>query len=279
MKLSPIDLNADLTEPLNKLIETIKEGIGAIYEPTKIRRKAKAISDAMITLTNAEISSKELVDRAAQRLGYQEIKRQINIESIISKTITNLPEKVDDTQVNPDWISNFFEQCKDISNEELQELWSRLLAREVASPSQISQRTLSILKTLTSAEARIFQIVSNLCWEFQTSLFLPQPSFLSKITSKAGIGWDEIFELQTIGLFASASLAVITIDNETILDYQSTSFKVVHNRPGKIQLPAIIMTKTGKELYKSINKKRYEDCFNLFITHFESEGLFKAEFL
>jgi hypothetical protein len=45
-KFSLIDLKA-LSEPACKLIETVGYAIGALYEPTRIVRKAKAEAKAM----------------------------------------------------------------------------------------------------------------------------------------------------------------------------------------------------------------------------------------
>ncbi|MEO8422213.1 MAG: hypothetical protein ABI457_13565 [Hyphomicrobium sp.] len=78
---------APLSAPVVKLIESVGDAVGVIYEPTRIRRRAKAEADALITNARAEVEVAEIADRAMKRLAYQEVKRQINIENIIADSI------------------------------------------------------------------------------------------------------------------------------------------------------------------------------------------------
>lgn len=55
-----------------------------------------------------------------------------------------------------DWFLRFFESAGNISNENMQLLWARVLAGEVVSPEGFSLRTLDILHNITSKEAELF---------------------------------------------------------------------------------------------------------------------------
>ena len=169
-KFSLVDLGK-LSKPVSKLIEAVSQGIGTLYEPTKIRRKAKAQADASIISAEAEIKKQELLKRAFKRFAFQEMGRQENIENIIKIAAANMGEKVSEEPVDRDWISRFFDTCKDISKEELQKIWGRLLAGEVARPNSYSINTLSILKNLNQEDAQLFNDFCSYIWVRKGNLF------------------------------------------------------------------------------------------------------------
>ncbi len=129
---SVIDLNG-LSKPTSKLIDAISNAIGTVYAPTHIKRIAKANAESDLIKARAEIDKQELQKRAFERLAHSQTRRQKNIESISEKAFSELPEESDNTQPNEDWMSEFFNLCQDVSDDNLQTLWARLLAGEVSS--------------------------------------------------------------------------------------------------------------------------------------------------
>lgn len=162
---SIVDLN-EISKPVTKLVEVVSNAVGAIYLPTHTRRMARAEADASLIKIDAEIEVQQLRERAAKRLTQVETRRQSNIESITEKAFDALPKDADSISPDPDWVSEFFNLCQDISDEQLQIIWSRLLAREVSSPGQYSIRTLQLLKTLTNREAVLFGIYCSSLIDF-----------------------------------------------------------------------------------------------------------------
>ena len=157
---------AGLSEPLKKLIEVVSDGIGAVARSWLIRKDAKALAEANKLLADGglTVGAAELEGLSAQiaaRVNYQEVKRQRNLGRIVEAAQKALPEKVSGTAVDPDWTSRFFSAAQEISNEEMQQLWGRLLAGEIAAPGSFSLRALDCLRNMTSAEARIFSEVCD----------------------------------------------------------------------------------------------------------------------
>lgn len=93
-----------------------------------------------------------------ERKYFQEIKKQGNINSTINFTMNELENEteVSDEKVDEDWINRFFNTIENISNEQLQQLWAKILAGEIKEPSTYSLRTLDILKNLSFKEAGCF---------------------------------------------------------------------------------------------------------------------------
>lgn len=166
-----------LAQPLQKLVETVASGIGKVYEPTHIRRMAKAKADEIQIISNSinenivlpihyEAGSicintedaNQLARRAQTRALYQEMKKQQNIESVIGKAYEELStaSEVSDTPVDSDWVSEFFDNVANVSNEQMQILWGKLLAGEIKQPGSFSLRTLGTLKNMSQKDAEYF---------------------------------------------------------------------------------------------------------------------------
>ena len=128
---------------------------------------AKAQADARSTLippeavVGGEVTFGALVD---QRIQFQEQKRQSNIESVVQQAALELGDKeVQDHQVDHDWTARFFSDVQDVSSEQMQALWAKILADEVTRPGSTSIRTLSILRNLNQDVAGLFAKFCCIC--------------------------------------------------------------------------------------------------------------------
>lgn len=89
---SPL-INLNLTEPISKLIETVGNGVGILYEPKRIRKKALAEAEALKISTEGRLQAQELEARAQIRLDYLELRRQKNIEAIVGQAASQMPSE------------------------------------------------------------------------------------------------------------------------------------------------------------------------------------------
>jgi hypothetical protein len=155
-------INLDgLSKPATALIEKISGAIGILYEPTRIKRKAKAESDAQKIKKLAELDLLDKIEqRAVSRLLIEEKKKQENIEYITGEALNNLNEGAKPEDIEDDWISHFFEKCKIVSDTEMKGLWARVLAGEANNPGSFSRRTVEFIATMDKKEAHDF---TNLC--------------------------------------------------------------------------------------------------------------------
>lgn len=176
------------SEPVTKLIEEVSKGIGGLYKPlgTVFNTKAQTYrikklteankmlnenledkeSELIITNEDFEIKLKgnSVETKAIEAMVYKEVQKQINLESIISKSIEFMEKHstVAEEHVDTDWMTRFISISQDISNEEMQTLWSKILSDEVAKPNSYSLRTLETLRNLSSNEAKLFSRFVNL---------------------------------------------------------------------------------------------------------------------
>jgi len=194
-----------LSEPLKRLIDVISKGIGAVSTPYLVRKNADAKAYEIETISRAlkqanadlqipvvykdgeiqtwitnedrtlKLETGELEERTGSRTDYQERRRQVNIEDV---TAIAAGELVDETEVpsstpDEDWISRFFSAAQDVSSDDVQVLWGRILAGEIKKPGSYSLRTLDFLRNLSKGEAEILERVGKLTLFAANSYLVP----------------------------------------------------------------------------------------------------------
>ena len=125
----------------------------------KIIAEAQAEARRMLVAPESTVHGEiEFSETVSQRIQFQEEKRQRNIEAVVTKAALELEGKdVDDHEPDHDWTARFFNDVQDVSSEEMQQLWGRILAGEVERPGNTSFRTMSILKNLDRGTALLFR--------------------------------------------------------------------------------------------------------------------------
>lgn len=280
-----------LSQPLTKLVETAGCGIGKICEPWYIERMAKAkareieiisgaISDNLSlpvdyddgTISISTKDANDLVTRAQSRFLFQEIKKQQNIESVISNAYSELKDvdSVSDTPVEQDWISEFFNCVANVSSEKMQILWGKLLAGEVKRPGSFSMRTLEVFKRLSLEEANIFKEIAPFMLQCKgdedgtcVDYFL-MPDETGDLLKKYNILFPSIMLLSEAGLLSENSQINIGFNikaNHTeIIRGLNKSIKITNlgNITVGLLHPAYLCTEAGKELLPIVLDKYYD---------------------
>ena len=99
-----------------------------------------------------------------QLIEFQGRKRLANTRSVVEDAANELGDKeVSNHEPDHDWTARFFNDIQDVSSEEMQSLWAKVLAGEVEKPGSTSIQTLSILKNLDQATARLFGKLCSIC--------------------------------------------------------------------------------------------------------------------
>ena len=130
----------ELAKPIEKLIEKVSRGVGVLYEPSRIRRKAIAEAEAKEIevrsniamdrlLAQAGVENRELARRALTRLVQEETRAQENMEQVLQGATRYLNEDAEPGEIDDDWLVHFFGKCRAVSSKEMQDLWSRILGR------------------------------------------------------------------------------------------------------------------------------------------------------
>jgi hypothetical protein len=251
---SPGSLSVFAPGPTGKLIDAVSKGIGVLYEPTRIRRKATAESDARMIEAVADLEIDDLRRRALTRLVATESRREQNIESVIDRAAAFLPPHVSDAEVDPDWTARFFAGCQDVSSEELQVLWARLLAQEVAEPGTCSRRTLAVLQDMSPADAGLFAKGASLVCRIDDSYFVPMGLSATQALDEYGVSYGDLIELEALGLLHAKGAIETPFEDGDILEYCGVFFRISLPTPLSLAADVTVMPLTGAgvELYKAL---------------------------
>lgn len=196
--LSLINLGT-LSKPADTLIKKVSSAIGGIFEPWQIKRVAKAEAEASLIKAKAEIEITDLHRRAMRRFVEEEAKRQENMESITEKALPFLEKDSDPSKMEDDWVTNFFDKARIVSDSEMQELWARVLAGEANSPGTYSKRTVNFLADLDKRDAELFSALCSFGWivdNFTPLVFDTDDS----IYNDKGLNYGTLTHLDSIGL-------------------------------------------------------------------------------
>jgi hypothetical protein len=152
---------SDFGPAVHALIEKIAGGASKFYAPIDTIFHAWAGVQADKIKAVGEIETESVRRRAIERLLAEEARKQRNLEAIYGKTFSLLdPSTEPETILDEDWIFLHSENARLISDQDMQSLWARILAREAEKPGSFSKRTLEFLATLEKSEAEDF---TNLC--------------------------------------------------------------------------------------------------------------------
>ena len=76
-----------------------------------------------------------------------------------------------------DWLMRFFDAVGNISNEELQQLWGKVLANEITRPKACSLRTLDMLRNMSSEEAKVFSALCRYAMQSGDTYYIDSAGF------------------------------------------------------------------------------------------------------
>ena len=291
-----------LKEPMLKFVETVSCGIGKLYEPIHTMRMAKAKAEEIDIISNAinrhselpvfysdgvvtvnATDANELVLRTQNRMLYQELRKQQNIEAIIEAGLNVIKDKETVTKepVDLDWVNSFFDFIANVSDSDMQILWGKLLAGEVERPGSFSIRTLDVLRKLTKQEAMLFQKFVPYIFVSPTDIegFLDYFILDSGFIETYGLRAPEIMLLCEAGLMAEnhAITLGITIRSETtesIIGYKTRIDFTNHNDEDVLLGHTVIfLTEAGKQLYNLLvsedfirpSRKYFVETFDMFL--------------
>ena len=210
-----------LVSPIEKLIDATKSGAGILYQPKHLRRMTDAKvyeidqisdvlrknSDVLVSYNDGSVIANipewdEFVNRTRHRLICQELRNQQNIEAVVDNAYSELQNETTVTEepVDADWIARLFSIVKDVSNEEMQFVWGKILAGEIKHPKSFSFRTLETIRNMSQKEAEIFQRLMPLIVRSSGAMFITSKNDL---LIKYGTSYGDIMLLDECGLINS----------------------------------------------------------------------------
>lgn len=267
----------DLSKPATVLIEKISDAIGGYFKPYQIKRVAKAEAEAKIIKEEAQIEVTELHRRALTRFVAEEAQKQNNIENITAKAIPQLKNSANPKDVENDWITNFFDKCRIISDDEMQSLWAKVLAGEANSPGTYSKRTVNFLGSLDKTDASLFTSLCGFGWQIGDIVPLIF-DVQAQIYNNKGIGFNTLSHLDDIGLVSFNSLSGfrrLNFPKRVTISYYGTALNIEFKKEtdNNLQIGKILLTKIGQQLASICGSQPVENFRDYVMEKWKKEGL------
>ena len=187
-----------LEKPATVLIEKVSDAFGWVFAPLQIIRFAKAQAVAEKIKAKSETEIAEMRQQVAQRLITEECQKQLNMAQIAAKAFPELKADSKPQDIENDWIVNFFDKCRLISDDQMQSLWAKILAGEANAPGRFSKRTVNFLITMDKRDAELFTVLCRFMWDLGDD----RDVVMFGRHNDLGLTTDALKHLEQIGLIA-----------------------------------------------------------------------------
>ena len=161
-----------------------------------------------------------------------------------------------------DWLVNFFDKSRIVSDNEMQDLWSRVLAGEANTPGTYSKRTVNFLSDLDKADAELFIKLCGFGWMIGNIVPLVF-DVQAEIYNKQGINFNSLSHLESIGLIQlnnlSGFLSLGLPKTFSVFYYgNSLTLEMPKDSDNKLGIGKVFLTKIGQELAPICGSKPVE---------------------
>lgn len=206
------------------------------------------------------------------------IRREVNVVRALLHAEAELEgdcQRPPEESVNEDWLYRWRDNASQVSTEELQSLWGRLLAGEVKAPGTFSLRTLEFLKNLSHAEAHNIAKLANFSlgdWIFKSD---------NDSLAPFGLPFKLLLELQQLGVIAGMEGLGLTCAMQsqpapphTIAAWSGGWIVIgeadVPNKP--CAFPSIVITPLGKQVLSLCKADVQLEYMRQIGAHLKSQG-------
>ena len=286
----------ELTKPATALIEKSSDAVKGALRPRQIRRVgsaetdveaerirvlAQAEADASRIQAEGEIEVTDLHRRAFRRSIEEEASYQGNMESILGQAIPQLTGDASPDEVEDDWYTNFYDKCRITSDDEMQNLWARILAGQANNPGAFSRRTVNLVADLDKRDAQLF---TNLCcfgWVISGRVTPLIFDVQHDIYNRHAINFNTIGHLESLNLihFAGVSDFIITNAPKQLLAtyYGRGMFLDLPNDSGnEWSQGKVMLTQWGLELAPIVGAVAIDEFFDYLCQKWAEESLIKS---
>ncbi|WP_026499166.1 DUF2806 domain-containing protein [Butyrivibrio sp. WCD2001] len=151
-----------------------------------------------------------------------------------------------DGEISREWMHRFIDAAGDISTEDLQTIWSKVLAGEVLDPEAFSLRTLECLRNMDVRDAKLFE---KLCDIAISNKFVINDM---DVLEEKGLSYESILELDEAGIINSSGMIKreihIDSDGGIVIDFGSYVLIGKSEDEKVIIINEFPLTLAGKEL-------------------------------
>lgn len=256
----------NLSSVANNLIDKISSAINWVAShdtPEKI-----AINTFIEDMKNSDydpVTKAAFISNAKKII--KEYTNQMDIVKVATQFVNEnaTPDKMDD-----DWIAQFMDKAKLISNKDLQFIWGKILADECNHQGSIPKTLLHILTQMDSKDAKVFSTIRSISVYVEDDGIQYTPMILRRSMAdyyeKMGITYDALVNLQALGLIemnmnADERTYVFECDKHPITVKYYDKEYYIPSKYDYFNVGNVIFTKAGSALCRNIEMPEKEGFF------------------
>jgi uncharacterized protein DUF2806 len=265
----------ELSKPATVLVERVSDAVGGLFKPYQIKRLARAEADAALIRASGEIEVTDLQRRALQRVLHEEAQRQQNIEQITRLALPDVASDASPGQIDPDWLTHFFDRGRLVSDAEMQTLWGRLLAGEANKPGAFGRRTIDMVSTFDKEDARLFTTLCTFGWVIGNVVPLVF-DVQAEVYNKVGVNFNSLTHLDSIGLVRFENLTGFVrqrLPKDLDVSYYGRrahlEFQAVENN---LNIGTVLLTVAGQQLTPISGSRPVDGFYDYVCGFWESNG-------
>jgi hypothetical protein len=266
-----------LAENTGTVATTVGPFVGALFTAIFLRNNTATKEFEKVKAGKMNEVADDLLKEG--KMSYSEYYKAHNflkIAKIADRELAGAPKKENSGKYDFDWFVRFYEAGGGISNEEMQDIWAKILAGEINNPNTYSLRTIEVLKNLNQQEAKLFKEICPKCIVFDGTVVLPNDA---EYLEKRHISVASIIRLSECGLINDNSLLTMTRkispQHEVICKGSNLLIMASSKNESSAELTFSVnpLSLVGVELFHAVGTKSDDESIKLFARKAKKENL------
>lgn len=237
---------------LNTIIHWVSRGIEGLLKPWQIKRVADAEAAVAVIRKRGSMEAAKLERSAEGHLDDQGAASRKNIEDITAQAFSSFEQKDKAGEIDKDWMGNFLDKARFVSDEEVQRVWVQVLVGEANRPGTYSKRTVNRLADMDRVDADLFTKLCRFGWDvgsFTPLIF----DVRSGIYTDNGITFGILAHLESAGLIRFDHLADFLrqkLPKKFAFSYYNKSLylEMPSDEGNELIIGEVLLTRAGEEL-------------------------------
>lgn len=266
--------------------------LGMLFPYAGLEKRALDVYLSDIEKSNLSCETKLIATLGAKAT----IKKLKNQKSVADYAISNIKESTvlgTHSGVNQDWLDRFMDSAGYVSEEQTQQIWGKVLAKEFDAPGSTPHNMVRILSEITSTHAEAFQ---KICSMQRVTIFLatdgsangsrrdivvPYDGHETEMLA-LGLSFSLFHELETLGLIKFNSLsgfAATEIPEKDVITYvDGMTQEILSHSDDRLSTGNVMLTEAGRCLCNIIQTTTIPNYVSMEKDYMISHGVvFKEE--
>jgi hypothetical protein len=244
--------------------------------------------DLLQSSAHSPTTSTAYFEQVAQRnTAADAVRKEISIAKAVLFAEEELAEDQSEPTEEPiseDWLLRWRNCAANVSSEDLQILWGKILAGELKNPGRFSLRSLEFVKNLSKREAKLIEKIAPFVIEnFITKEILEWSKQEKNCPVDNRIQEIDLIELEELGILnrGGGPGYIITLESIRkeefcrVIKYFQRAILVKHDLPSKrLDISAIKITDIGSQIIKICNPLANFDYFIFTANKIKQKGFY-----